>query len=131
MDNRLREALIERLTDLGNGDSKPRKPHVGICAEISHLSKLHRKSYTETMDHIRKIWKKCPKFSGYSVTPIVPSDNYFDDISVNLENGLSLPKKASLAYSHTDLMWGSHEYGDLRRELCLFTAIELRKGAQI
>jgi hypothetical protein len=94
--------FIELLQDLGHSKKIPPSPEFGICYFLNYADSNLR----GLAKHLMTEW---PKYSGNDRYP-VPH-----------------PTETSLrAFMYTPNLWIG-EYGDLRRELCLFLVVELTK----
>jgi len=103
--------LIEYLTSLGTGEIKPKSTEYGICHSINY--EFCNSDAYNYLEKISKLWVYWPKYSGSKLYPVgIDSKKYYPDyLFVNVEN-----------------LWGDDEYGNNRRELCLWLAEQLEKG---
>ncbi len=106
------QEIIDHLRKLGKGEILPDNDHTGICND---LAKVFNRGISWD---VTKLASKWPKYSGSENFPI-PTPSYFD-------GGEDI---AYLCYDNNSSMsmWQDDEYGDNRRELCLFLADCLEK----
>lgn len=96
--------LIEHLRGLGNRDIDPVGQSWGVCDEIDEFA-----DYL-TCDRCKDIMRDWPKRVDYG------------------DGGFFVPHpflSPYTAFMHTDDLWEDSEYGDNRRELCLWLAEQL------
>lgn len=110
----LKQRLIEHLRRLGNG-AMPSQKSEGICLEVHEF--LHENIHVNQIQIIVSYKKQVavamqtwPKRSSSTTYP-VPH-----------------PSKAAYAAYMQDNIWGNDEYGNNRRELCLWIADQLEQS---
>lgn len=106
MDN---QELAQHLRDLGNGVIKPRHTSEGICRELQILVNEDRISPRQRI-YISILMRGWPKHSGSLTYPVRHSWLI-----------------SETAYHDTNNLWDNDEYGNNRRELCIWLADELEK----
>jgi hypothetical protein len=96
--------LITHLKALGNGTQEPLDDRLGICYDIrERFGRATKRLVCDLMDG----W---PKRSGDDSYPVPHAEKYAD-----------------FAFIECSILWTNDQYGDDRRELCLFLASELEK----
>lgn len=95
--------LADHLEQLGKGEIQPNKIGFGICYEVDCVA-------GEYLDEVRALMTEWPRYSGNTFFP-VPHPEY----------------GAAFGYSDAKSEWEDDEYGDSRRELCLWLADEIRR----
>jgi hypothetical protein len=90
--------LIAHLKALGNGTQAPVSKHCGICYDVKTNFGYGVRDMTNDLMH------QWPKYSGDDTYP-VPHDKLNPHSAYDLDD-----------------LWADDQYGDDRRELCLFLA---------
>jgi len=101
-----REELINHLARLGEGDITPIHKTFGICFE---LEQRYGDGY-KLEDEVLSLMMEWPKYSGNKDFPVPQTG--IDPVD---------------AFMGDDHLWRDNEYGDNRRELCLYLVDELQK----
>jgi hypothetical protein len=107
--NKTEKKLIRHLRELGAGKINPKETEYGICCEIENV--FSGIGCVINYGYYYDMW---PKFSGNYAYP-VPYD------------GMS----PGDAFDYTTNLWDGSQYGEARRELCLFLADKLEEGANL
>jgi hypothetical protein len=102
VNKKYKETIIAHLKKLGTGEIKPKKWVFGICRELDEVCNIGGDPL------VRNYAADWPKFSGHSTFPVPHSR-----------------KSATDAFIYTSNLWEATQYGDDRRELCLFLADRL------
>ena len=112
-------ALCNHLVRLGEGKVTPLDLSMGVCNEIQNLLWT---SYTENpeslLNFVRGISRNWKYFSGHLNFPV--------PVSRTLVGNAASARIACESYHDLQNLWEG-EYGELRREFCLFIVDELNK----
>lgn len=101
------EEIISHLRKLGKGEILPRSNVSGICADLKTVFNA------DICWEVRKLIPAWPKYSGCYAFPIPAPKGHEGDES---DAYIDYNKDSSSS------IWQDDEYGDNRRELCLFLA---------
>lgn len=103
--NELEHRVCNHLCLLGNGLLAPRNKEYGLCAELESRFDIIIDNW---------IFSDWPKFSGNHSFP-VPHPDYEGS-------------EYAYCYLVEDNMWTNDEYGDSRRQLCIWLSNEIKNG---
>lgn len=109
--------IRKHLKQLGEGKVLPSQSRYGICDEVYY-------KFGDPLGDTKilyKYFKTWDKFSGSLRFPVSTCAVY------DSKGYISFEGKGHFEYVVLDDKWGDNEYGDLRRDLCLHIAEEMKK----